>query len=178
MNDPVKMESFLKDVVSPEWNTTFDSGRPFKDGNAALIRQFPEQADLIDAYYTRWPEMLGHSIDGTVEILRQLARDKRYRLLALSNWSSETFSHALERFDFLELFEVILVSGEEKMIKPDPKFYQLLETRHLVKLNEAVFIDDVQKNIEAAKSMGFKTVRFENPDQLRQELTELNIKLG
>lgn len=178
ISDPAKMESFLTTVVGHDWNASFDAGRPFKEGVEQLARDYPEHADLIAAYHSRWPEMLGESIDGTVEILEQLAREKRYRLLALSNWSAETFHHALDRFDFLKLFETILVSGREKLIKPDAKFYQLLKTRHGVDFKEAVFIDDVQKNIDAAKALGFKTVRFEAPSQLRQELTSLGVRLG
>ena len=177
INDPVKMESFLLNVVGHDWNATFDAGRPFQEGVTELSRQHPEHADLISAYHTRWSEMLGDSIQGTVDILRELANDKRYRLLALSNWSAETFPYALKRFDFLKLFETILVSGEEKMIKPDPKFYQLLETRHRVNLNESVFVDDVRKNIDAADALGFKTIRFENAEQLRHDLAKLGIKL-
>jgi 2-haloacid dehalogenase len=178
MNDSVKMESFLKNVVRHDWNATFDAGRPFKDGISELILEFPDHEELISAYHARWQEMLGDQIQGTVDILRQLASDKRYRLLALSNWSAETFHHALERYDFLKQFEAILVSGQEKMMKPDPKFYQLLETRHHVKFIDSVFIDDVQKNIDAATSLGFKTIRFENPEQLRRDFTKLGIKLG
>jgi 2-haloacid dehalogenase len=118
--------------------------------------------------------MLGDAIDGTVEILKSLKG--RYRLLGLSNWSGETFPVAQARFEFLKDFEAILVSGHEKLIKPDPKFYQLLETRHRVVPAEAVFIDDVQKNIDAAARLGFRTIRFENPEQLRLDLSKMGIR--
>lgn len=174
-NDPAKMELFLTTVVDSEWNATLDAGRSFETGVEDLIRKFPDQAEMIAAYHTRWSEMLGGAIDGTVEILKALKPN--YRLLALSNWSAETFPYARKRYEFLKDFESILVSGEEKMIKPDPKFYQLLETRHRVNPREAVFIDDVQKNIDAAIALGFNTICFSSPAQLREDLTKLNVVL-
>ena len=177
ISDPQKMEQFLTHVVSHDWNARFDEGQPFADGVKALSAQHPEHKDLIGAYHLRWKEMLGQSIDGTVEILRGLANKKRYRLLALSNWSAETFHFARERFDFLNLFETILVSGEEKMIKPYAPFYQLLENRLNANLSGCVFIDDFQKNIDAARELGMRTVLFKSPEQLRVDLQKLNVEL-
>lgn len=177
IGDESAMEDFLKEVVSHEWNASFDAGRSFAEGVNELSIRYPEYKDLIAAYHLRWPEMLGGAIHGTVEILRSLAREKRYRLLGLSNWSAETFHFARQRFDFLELFETILVSGEEKLIKPDPKFYRLLNERLGVELAKSVFIDDVQKNIDAASGLGMKAIRFENPDRLRADLTELGVSI-
>ena len=173
--DPVKMEAFLTNVVGHDWNATFDAGRPFEEGVRDLVKQHPEQAEMIAAYHTRWAEMLGDAIDGTVTILKELKPN--YRLLALSNWSAETFPFARKRFEFLKDFETILVSGEEKLIKPDPKFYQLLETRHQVNPKDAVFIDDVQKNIDAAKALGYNAILFKDPAQLRAELRAFNLKV-
>jgi 2-haloacid dehalogenase len=175
-NDPEKMETFLKTVAGPDWNSKMDAGYPFEKGVRDLVAKFPDHAEMIAVYHTRWSEMLGGEIQGSVEILKQLKG--RYRLLALSNWSAETFPYARKRFEFLKDFESILISGEEQLIKPDPKFYQLLETRHLVTAKDAVFIDDVQKNIDAAVSLGFQTIRFESPTQLRNDLTALGISFS
>ncbi len=174
--DPAKMEAFLATVTQSDWNAQLDAGYPFKKGVADLVAKFPDQAEMIAAYHTRWSEMLGGAIEGTAQILKGLKPN--YRLLALSNWSAETFPYARERFEFLNDFEAILVSGEEKLIKPDPKFYQLLETRHRVNPRESVFIDDVEKNIDAALKLGFNAIKFENPDQLRKDLTKLGISLA
>ncbi len=177
ISDPEKMEQFLANVVSHDWNAKFDEGHAFAEGVKTLSAQHPEHQDLIAAYHLRWVEMLGQSIDGTVAILQKLADQKQHRLLALSNWSAETFHFARERFDFLNLFETILVSGEEKIIKPHPKFYELLATRLKADLKSCLFIDDVQKNIDAARELGMKTILFKSPEQLRADLRSLNVQV-
>lgn len=175
-SDPAKMETFLATVTDHDWNSKMDAGYPFEKGVEDLIKKFPDQAELIAAYHTRWSEMLGGAIEGTVEILKALKG--RYRLLALSNWSAETFPYARKRYEFLKDFEAILLSGDAKLIKPDPKFYQLLEARYQVNPRESVFIDDVQKNIDTAKTLGFSAIHFESPVQLRAALTHLGIQVG
>ena len=177
IKDEAAMESFIANVISHEWNTSLDAGVSFENGVSELTRKFPEHKELIAAYHQRWPEMLGESIEGTVEILERLVSSKKYRVLALSNWSAETFPFAREKFPFLKLFETILVSGEEEMVKPDPDFYRLLTERHHVDLAHAVFIDDVQKNIEAASALGMTAIKFENPSRLRADLAKLNIEV-
>ena len=170
--DEQKIESFLKDVCNSEWNEKQDAGRPFLEAVNELVLVHPELKAEISAYFERWEEMLGGSIEGTVKILEELKRRGEYRLLGLSNWSGETFPIAKRRFPFLGLFENILVSGDEKLIKPDAKFFKLLETRFGVVPSEAVFIDDVQKNIDGAQRMGLKTIHFSTPENLRKELRE------
>ncbi len=175
ISDPERLEAFLNDIVSPEWNSSMDAGRPFSEAVETLSRQHPEHKDLIKAYHQRWPEMLGGPIGGTVEILKELVQNKNSRIIGLSNWSAETFLHARARFDFLKLFETILVSGEEKLIKPDPKFYRLLDSRLNVDFSKAVFIDDVQRNIDAAQSLGLRSILFKSPEQLRADLKNLGV---
>lgn len=174
-NDESKMEHFLKEIVSHDWNAKLDEGVSFSDNVAELTAKHPDHADMIKVYQTHWHKMLKDAIPGTVEILKELKG--HYRLLGLSNWSAETFPVARARFEFLKDFETILVSGEEKLIKPDPKFYQLLQTRHQVNPVRAVFIDDVEKNIHAASALGFQTILFKNPDQLRQDLIAKGVSL-
>ncbi len=111
--------------------------------------------------------MLGGAIEETVEILDALRNRKTHRLLALTNWSHETFPTALELFPFLHWFEGIVVSGEEKLIKPDPRIYELLINRYDVKPQQAIFIDDNPHNVEGAKEAGLHAIRFESPQQLK-----------
>ncbi len=173
--DHALMESFLKDVVSHDWNSSLDEGRSFKDAVAELSKKHPEFASEIEAYQMRWPEMLGGEIQGAVQILKAIAENRELRLLALSNWSHETFPYALARFPFLKLFEIILVSGEEKLKKPDEAFYRLLESRLKVEPKSAVFIDDVAANVSAADKLGFQTIQFKSAQDLRADLQKLNI---
>ena len=121
--------------------------------------------------------MLGKQIDGTVTILKQLIDNPNYKVVALTNWSAETFPIALERFDFLHWFEGIVVSGTEKMRKPFNEIYELTLNRFNIEASQSLFIDDNARNIEAAKKMGINTIRFNNPTQLKSELKSLNIDI-
>lgn len=167
-----QMEDFLRSVCHHEWNEKQDAGRPFAEATQELILLHPEKEKYIRAYFDRWPEMLGGAIEGTAKVLETLYRGKQYRLLALSNWSAETFPFAQKRFPFLGYFETVLLSGTEKLIKPDPRFFKLLESRLHVDFAESVFIDDVQRNIDAAQALGLNTILFKSPEQLVTDLRE------
>ena len=167
--DEAEMERFLRDVVSAEWNLEHDRGRSFAEGVALLTRKHPEQADLIAAFHERWPEMLGGAIEGTVEILAEL-RTSGVRLLALTNWSAETWPIGRARFPFLAWFEAVIVSGAEQLVKPDPGIFRILVDRHGLDPATTVFIDDLPRNVEAATALGFQAIRFTTPAALRGDL--------
>jgi 2-haloacid dehalogenase len=167
-----EMEDFLRTVCHHEWNEKQDAGRPFAEATEELVVAHPEKEKYIRAYFDRWPEMLGGAIEGTAAILEALHKKKEYRLLALSNWSAETFPFAQERFPFLGYFETVLLSGTEKLIKPDPRFFQLLQSRLHVDFSKSVFIDDVQKNIDGALALNLNTIHFKSPVQLTTELRD------
>jgi len=177
LKDELEIESFLHNVCHSEWNEKQDAGRSFADGIAELIKKHPDKEALIRAYFDRWPEMLGGAIAGTVEILKEMKRAGKYRLFALSNWSAETFPIALQRYGFLQDFESILLSGQEKMLKPDLRFFDLLEARFKVNPTAALFIDDLEKNILGARRAGFKAIQFIDPQDLRQKLAIHKIEL-
>lgn len=170
-----EMLHFLENVCTSDWNEEQDAGRPIEDATKLLVDRFPEHEEYIKAYYGRWEEMLGGAIEGTVDLLQALKDSERYRIYGLTNWSAETFPIAKDRFEFLNWFDGIVVSGEEKNRKPFPEFYQLLLDRYSVKAEEALFIDDNLRNIEAANKLGIQTIAFRSPDQLRLELQEKNI---
>ncbi|MCB1096897.1 MAG: HAD family phosphatase [Verrucomicrobiales bacterium] len=171
--DEERMEYFLANICAHEWNEQHDAGHPVAEGMKELAAIHPDWEKEIFAYYERWPEMLGGPIEGTVDILSELHNAGEQRLLALTNWSAETFPVARERYDFLNWFENILVSGEEKMKKPDPRFFQLLFERFNVDPAKAVFIDDSARNIESAQNCGLHTIHFQSPEALSAELTRL-----
>jgi 2-haloacid dehalogenase len=104
-----------------------------------------------------------------------LKKTGKYKLYALTNWSAETFPHALERFEFFKLFDGVLVSGEEKMRKPSPEFYQRLLNKFSIEPSRALFIDDSLRNVKAAEGVGIKSITFQSPDKLRMDLRALNI---
>jgi len=174
-DDEEEMEYFLNNICTSDWNVQQDKGRLIKDANALLISQFPKYKNQIEAFYGRWEEMLGGPIQPTVDILKELVESKKQRIYALTNWSAETFPIAIRDYDFLQWFEGILVSGDEKMIKPDLAIYDLICKRYNIDPTTAVFIDDSLKNIKGCEAYGMKGIHFKSGEQLRKELEELGV---
>lgn len=169
LDDEAAVEEFLATVCTPAWNAEQDRGRPFAEGVAELVERHPAHAAAITAYHERWAEMLGGAVDGTVEVLAEL-RAAGVPVYALTNWSAETFGVARERFEFLEWFDGVLVSGEERMIKPDPAIFRLLLDRFGLDPEATFYVDDSEPNVAAAGRLGFDAVRFTSPAQLRRDL--------
>lgn len=167
--DEAERERFLAEVCTPQWNHEQDRGRPLAEATALLQAEHPQHAALIAAFYGRWEEMLGGPIAGTVEVLRAL-KAEGMPLFALTNWSAELFPVARERYDFLRLFDGILVSGEEGLAKPEPEFFRLLVERFGVVPEQTVYVDDVSGHVEAGRRLGFDAVVFTSPEALRREL--------
>jgi len=174
IDDENDIDSFLSEVCNPEWNVKQDAGRALAEATAERIALYPEKKPLIEAFYDRWEEMLGGEIGESVEILREL-KNKGESLYALTNWSGETYPIAEERFAFLQWFDGTLVSGVEKMAKPDPAIFHLLLNRYELQAQDCIFIDDSMINIEAAARIGFETHHFESAAGLRQKLIAANL---
>lgn len=170
-----EMDWFLENITTYEWNVEQDAGRTLAEATQILLdRYHPKWQEEIKAYYGRWEEMLGGPIEETVQLLQHLISLKKWRILALTNWSYETFPVAIDRYGyFLNLFEGILVSGVEKMKKPDHEIYQLMLSRYDLNPEESVFIDDSSKNIIGAEECGIKGIICKNPQQLKQDLAQI-----
>lgn len=174
-NDDEKMEFFLKNIADDEWNAEQDRGRSLAEGTEILVTKFPDWETEIRAYYDNWTTMLKSDIPENVAVLKQL-KHSEYELFGLTNWSAETFPYALSNYDFFEIFEEkIVVSGEEKLIKPDPKIWHVLLEKYQLNAEESVFIDDNPKNIEIAKNLGFITVHINENTDLAKELRDLKL---
>ncbi len=173
-DDPEEMESFLAEVTTAEWNAHQDAGRPWAEAVELLVAEYPERRELIEAFHRRWPEMLAGEIPGTVDVLADL-RAKGVRLLALSNWSAEMFPVARERFDFLEWFEGIVISGEVGVNKPDHRIFEHLAERFGIEPTEALFIDDSLANVHAAKALGFQAIHFSDAAALCLDLVRVGL---
>lgn len=172
--DDAAVEAFLADVCSPEWNAAQDAGRSWAEAVREASERFPEHAELVAAYDERWWETIGGQIDGTVEVLDELRR-RGVGLYAITNWSAEKFDLTFPRFDWLAWFDGIVVSGYERIVKPDPRIFQLLVDRHGVDPRAAVYVDDVPANVEAARAIGMTGLVFTTPEQLRADLGELGL---
>ena len=171
-----EMEWFLANVCTYEWNVQQDGGKLFSVATAELQEKFPEYRDKIALYYGRWEEMLNGEISGTVEIFRRL-KSAGMPLYALSNWSHEAFPVAYNRYDFMKLFDGMVVSGYEKLLKPDHAIYRVLMKRYNVNPAESVYIDDNKPNADAAAELGFNAIHFTSPEQLRIELKALGLSV-
>jgi 2-haloacid dehalogenase len=167
--DEEAMESFLATVTTPEWNARQDAGRPWAEAIETLVSEHPDKADLIVAYRDRWIETLGGPIEATVEVLDAL-RATPVRLVAMSNWSAETFPLARPLYPFLEWFEGIVVSGELGIAKPDPRIYRHLIERFMLHPASTIFIDDSAANVRAAEDAGLIGMRFDGAAGLRRDL--------
>lgn len=170
-----EVDYLMNNVTTLDWNEEQDAGRSLAEGTEWLVARHPEHEEAIRAYYGRWTETLGGAIEDSVRILRELKESGDYRLYALTNWPAELFPIALDRFDFLGWFDGRLVSGEEKIRKPDPRFFELLRSRYDVDFLRSVFIDDNYRNVEAALAEGLDTIWFQSPLQLREELADRGI---
>tara|TARA_B110000858_G_scaffold9942_1_gene10385 strand:- start:1295 stop:1909 length:615 start_codon:yes stop_codon:yes gene_type:complete len=175
--DRVKMNAFFKQVCTMDWNENQDAGYPLSKATEDRIALFPEYETLIKIYYGRWEEMLGEAITGSVQILKKLINDPKFRVVALTNWSAETFPVALKRFDFLHWFEGIVVSGTEKTRKPYPEIYQITLDRFNIAPSETLFIDDNLRNIKGAEALGINGIHFSTPEKLITDLNNFKIKL-
>ncbi len=173
-DDHEAVERFLNEIGFSDWNLKQDEGRPFAAAVAELSERFPQHADLIKAYDERWEESMGGEIQRSVEILHALKR-AGHTLYGLSNWSAETFRRIRHKYAFLDLFEAIVLSGEVKVIKPDPRIYALLLDKVNRPAEECLFIDDSETNVTVADRLGFQTIRFESPEQLASELRRLGL---
>jgi 2-haloacid dehalogenase len=172
--DEAAMERFLAEVCSPEWNVRQDAGRAWAEAIDELSARFPEERERIRAYRERWEEMLGGAIEPTVEILAEL-RSRGVRLLALSNWSTDTFAVARPRYPFLEWFEGLVISGDVGMAKPDPAIFRYLIDRFGLDPATTVYIDDVVTNVTAAAALGLHAIRFQDAASLRPALERLGL---
>jgi 2-haloacid dehalogenase len=165
---------FLGNVCTHDWNLEQDRGRSFADAIAEATARHPAYADAIAAYHHRWAETILGPIAGTVAILDELAAQGT-PLYAITNWHQDKFRETRGRFSFLDRFRDIVVSGDERVVKPDPAIYRLLLDRNGLQASSCVFIDDSPKNVAGAEAVGMKAHHFTSPEALRGYLTGAGI---
>ena len=170
------MEHFLAEVTPPAWNHEMDLGKSFAQAIAERTALYPQHAELLGEWKSRWERMLGDAIDESVTLLADV-REAGYRIAALTNWSAETYPVARERFPFLDWFEDVVISGVEGIAKPDPAMFALVLQRTGFAAERTVFIDDNLPNVEGARAAGMHTVHFVSPQQCREELKVLGVRV-
>lgn len=176
--DDDAVEAFLAEIGFDAWNHAMDAGgATWAEAVADHAARHPQRRELIEAYPARFLETLGGPIEGSVELLHEL-RATGVRLLALTNWSSETFALSREHLPFLDAFEDVLVSGDERVAKPDPAIFGLLVRRYGLDPERTGFVDDRQANVDAAAAHGLTALRFTDPGALRGDLVALGLLPG
>jgi 2-haloacid dehalogenase len=167
--DEDAMELFLATVTTPEWNLEQDRGRTFAVAIEELVARHPGHEAMIRAYWGRWREMIKGPIDETVAVLADL-HHRGIPLYALTNWSAETFAMARHQFEFFDWFHGIVVSGEERMTKPDPAIFCLMIERYQLVPERTIYIDDSHANVEQARRLGLDAIVFRGAKDLREDL--------
>jgi len=168
-NKVEEREYFLTEVCNDAWNTQQDAGRTIKEAEAVLIPKFPQYEKQIKMYYKNHRNMIRGTFNSSIEILYKLKK-KNYECYVLSNWSAETFAGMTDDYPFLQLFNGLLISGEDKLMKPDAAIYELAISRFNLIPQETVFIDDKLENIEAAKKLNLKTIHLVDPNIIELEI--------
>jgi 2-haloacid dehalogenase len=167
--DEARVAWFLREVCPPAWNAEQDRGRPWEEAIAEASARHPGLAADIALYRARWHEMVPGAIGPSVDLLRALAvRD--VPLYAITNFAADTFAEVAARFDFFSLFRGIVVSGTERVMKPEPEIFRLLADRHGLALGECLFVDDTLVNVAGARDAGMHAHHFTTPAVLRAEL--------
>lgn len=169
-----EIEQFLTDIDFLTWNSMQDAGRSWDEAEEQVARDHPGYAHLAGAYRDNFHLVVDREVPGTAAVLRELAAGGT-RLLSITNWSAELFDQSYARFEILSLFEGIVVSGAERVVKPDQAIFRLLFRRYGVEPAECVFVDDTARNVAAARELGLRAIQFIDAEQLRADLAALGL---
>jgi 2-haloacid dehalogenase len=174
IDDADELDWFLANVVTPEWHFQHDAGRPLAEMAAELVALHPAYAQHIDAYRTRFNETIPGPVQGSLEIVNELAQ-RSVPLFAITNFGAEFWDMFRPTQPVFDLFGDIIVSGNEKLVKPHPAIYALALRRFSLAPGEAIFIDDNHHNVVAARANGFAAHHFADAVTLRGELAALGL---
>ena len=171
-NDDAKMQYFLTEICPHAWNAQADAGRSTAEITEERVAVHPEWEKEIRMYFSQWIKMMGEQIPGMQELVEEL-KDRGYGLYGLTNWSAETFPLVKDNYPVFRLLDGIVVSGEEKIAKPDPGIFSILLQRYGLKPEECLFIDDNPKNVSTGESLGIRGLVFTSAAALRSRLAEV-----
>jgi 2-haloacid dehalogenase len=174
IDDPDELDWFLAHVVTPEWHFQHDAGRSFADMVAERSREFPEYANHIIAYSQRFPETIPGPVEGMLDVVRALAQ-RGVPLFAISNFGAESWAQFRPTAPIFEIFSDIVISGEEKLIKPDSAIFEMALDRFSRRADQCLFIDDRADNVAAAEAVGLSGHHFSHSQRLESALQALNL---
>jgi 2-haloacid dehalogenase len=173
IEDDRALDAFLDEVVTLDWHFQHDMGVSFAETSSQLIQRHPHHAGLIEAYETRFNDSLRHEVPGVVDILNELDA-AGVPLFAITNFHDAFFAaFRASRPDVFGKFRDIVVSGEERMMKPDSAIYHLALDRFGLAAADAAFVDDSLPNVAGANAVGIHGLHFTDADSLRCDLKAL-----
>lgn len=161
---------FWGHICDKHWRDRIDAGDDTQTAIRQLQERYPDYAEAISLYQTRWEEMLPGEMPGMRALLQELKKNPNYRIYGLTNWSMETFPAARQRFEILQMIDNYIVSGDVKLVKPDPQIFHLLLDRYHLDPADSTFIDDNPDNVQAARNLGMQGIVFHGADDLRFQL--------
>lgn len=174
IEDREELDRFLVDVVPIAWHEEHDAGRPIDAMIAERTAQFPRHEYLLRAYRERWLETIPGPVPGMHALVETLSK-RDVPLFAITNFGADFWDMFRPTAPIFDLFADIVVSGVEKLVKPDPAIYALALKRFGLAPGEGLFIDDSQPNVESARANGFVAHHFSDADTLRAELAALEL---
>jgi 2-haloacid dehalogenase len=166
--DEAARERFMSGPLAPSFIIETDVTPDFAAAVAARVRAFPEFAEQLKLFDTRWMETIGGRIEENVAILRRL-KASGARVHALSNFAHEKFALAAAAYPFLSSFDVAVISGREGVAKPEPRIFEILLARVGLPAGELLFVDDSLKNVEAARALGIEAIHYRPDVDLARE---------
>lgn len=169
-NDEGAFDHFWNNICDADFRNRIDAGEPEEAVIAEYQQRHPDFAHIIAAYFSEWEATLPGEIPGMMQVVKELKNDPRHHIYGLTNWSMETFPQARKKFEILQQIDNYVVSGDVKMVKPNPDIYQLLIDRFGLNVRDCVFVDDNPANVETARRLGMKGIRFKNAEELRKQL--------
>ena len=167
-----KTDWFIEQICTTPWNDQTDVGKTFAQAVAEKTAEHPEWEKEIRMYWEEWSTMIGGAVEGMEEWIKDL-KAEGYKLYGLSNWSTETFPLVKDKYAMFGMLDGIVLSGEERIAKPDPRIYQILLDRYQLNPSECVFVDDRIKNTAAGEALGIRGIVFENCQQAKQQLKQI-----
>jgi 2-haloacid dehalogenase len=174
--DETERAWFFANVCTHDWNIEQDRGRTWADAEALLIADHPEREEQIRSFRKFWHEMVPHHYEDSVAIMEGLIAEGR-DVTMLTNFASDTFREAQQRFPFLTKPRGVTVSGDIGLIKPDVAIYETHANSFGLEPAATIFIDDSLPNVEGAKAAGWQAVHFTGADQLRRDLASYGIEV-
>jgi 2-haloacid dehalogenase len=169
IDDPARLDWFLAQVVTKPWHYQHDAGRPLDEMIRELVARFPGEETLIRAYRTRWLETIPGPVPGTHALVERLAASGT-PLFAITNFGAEFWAMFRPTAPLFDLFDDIIVSGIERVMKPDPAIWALAERRFGFASGEMLLIDDSAANITGAAAAGWHVHRFQGAQGAREAL--------